>query len=365
VAVGCAVTGAAAALGAALWLAALTWSGRPGPRVSLLAPLDLGAVSESLSVRVLPVSALVAVAVTVVSLAVQVYSAGYLVDHSAGPDTAGPGTAPGSVAPGSAAPGSAAPGSAAPGSAEPVAERVPLRYAPYAATISLFTAAMLVVTHADDLLLMLVGWELMGLCSYLLIGHHSERPSAKKAALQAFLVTKVGDVGFMLAVVALYSATQTTSISAIVAGADTIGARQATTIGLGLVLGVIGKSAQFPLHGWLPDAMEGPTPVSALIHAATMVAAGVVVLVRFGPLLQRSPTTLTVLAVVSSVTMVGAALAAFGADDLKRVLAWSTVSQVAVMLSAVSLGSPAGRAGAIAHLLSHAAFKSLLFLVAG
>ena len=127
----------------------------------------------------------------------------------------------------------------------------------------------------------------------------------------------------------------------------------------------MGKSAQFPFHGWLPDAMEGPTPVSALIHAATMVAAGVVVLARLQALLEAAPVALAALAVVATVTMVGAGLAALVADDIKRALAWSTISQVAIMLGALSLGSDAGRASALAHLLSHAAFKSLLFLAAG
>ncbi len=332
-AVACGIGGATVALVAALALAWGTWSSaRTITAISLLGPVDTGSTTVGLDLRVDAVSGLVAVAVTTVALAVQVYSAGYLRPRPR-PDAAG--------------------------------DPPPTRYAAYAATISLFTAAMLLVVQADDLLLLLIGWEVMGLCSYLLIGHHSERPAARRAALQAFLVTRVGDVGFLLGVVALYSATGTTSISTILRAADSISVPDATVVGLLLLAGVVGKSAQFPLHGWLPDAMEGPTPVSALIHAATMVAAGVVVLARFGPLLERAPAVLATLAVITAVTMVGAALAALAADDIKRVLAWSTVSQVAIMLAALALGSEAGRAGSLAHLLAHAAFKSLLFLAAG
>ncbi len=332
-AVACGVGGATVALVAALALAWGTWSSaRTITAISLLGPVDTGSTTVGLDLRVDAVSGLVAVAVTTVALAVQVYSAGYLRPRP-GPDAAG--------------------------------DPAPTRYPAYAATVSLFTAAMLLVVQADDLLLLLIGWEVMGLCSYLLIGHHSERPAARRAALQAFLVTRVGDVGFLLGIVALYSATGTTSISTILRGTDSISVPTATVVGLLLLAGVVGKSAQFPLHGWLPDAMEGPTPVSALIHAATMVAAGVVVLARFGPLLERAPAVLATLAVITAVTMVGAALAALAADDIKRVLAWSTVSQVAIMLAALALGSDAGRAGSLAHLLAHAAFKSLLFLAAG
>ena len=245
------------------------------------------------------------------------------------------------------------------------ADPAPTRYPAYAATVSLFTAAMLLVVQADDLFLVLVGWEVMGLCSYLLVGHHSERPAARRAAVQAFLVTRVGDVAFVLGIVVLYAATGTSRIGGVIARVDEMGTATATLAALLLIVGVMGKSAQFPLHGWLPDAMEGPTPVSALIHAATMVAAGVVVLARLQALLEAAPIALAALAVVTTMTMVGAAVAALVADDIKRVLAWSTISQVAIMLGALSLGSDAGRASAMAHLLSHAAFKSLLFLAAG
>ena len=325
--------GGTAVAGAAAVLEALgVWGGQGEvASIGLLGPVDTGVAGAplDLSLRADAPSAMVALAVTGVALAVQVYSSGYL---------SGPGT-----------------------------RDAPTRYPAYVATVSLFTSAMLAVVHADDLLLMLIGWEVMGLCSYLLIGHHSERPAARAAALQAFLVTRVGDVGFLLGIVVLWAATGTTSVSEILRQADDgqIGAGTATAAGALLLLGVVGKSAQFPLHGWLPDAMEGPTPVSALIHAATMVAAGVFVLVRFWPVLVEAPMVLAALAVVSSISMVGAALAALVAEDLKRVLAWSTISQIAMMLAGVALGTAAGRDGALAHLMSHAAFKALLFLSAG
>ena len=321
------VGGAAAALVVAVLLTAQTF-GDAGAHARLgLGVVDLGSVTVDLALRADPVSALLALAVTVVALAVQVYSVGYLVPR---PGHDGP-----------------------------------LRYPAYAATVSLFTAAMLTVVASDDLFTMVIGWEVMGVCSYLLIGHHSERPAARRAALQAWLVTRVADVGFLLGIVVLFAIGGTTSVPGLLAAAGDLPAAGLTTAGLLLLAGVVGKSAQFPLFGWLPDAMEGPTPVSALIHAATMVAAGVVVLVRLGPLYDRAPVALATLAVISCVTMILAALAAFVSGDLKRVLAWSTVSQIAVMLAAVSLGSAAGRAGALAHLISHSGFKALLFLVAG
>lgn len=334
-AVACGVGGTLVSLLAALLLARATWDGYPVvTAVPFLGRLDTGVVpgTSALDLRVDALGGLVAVAVTVVALAVQVYSAGYLRRSTDAADDADP---------------------------------APTRYPAYAATVSLFTAAMLLVVQADDLFLVLIGWEVMGLCSYLLIGHHSERPAARRAAVQAFLVTRVADVAFVIGIVVLYAAADTSRIGAVVARLDQIDTGTASLAAVLLVVGVIGKSGQFPLHGWLPDAMEGPTPVSALIHAATMVAAGVVVLARLHALLVAAPVALAALVVVATVTMVGAALAALVADDVKRVLAWSTISQVAIMLGALALGSDAGRASAVAHLLSHAAFKSLLFLAAG
>lgn len=338
-AVGAAVVGALLSWLAALVLVAATWDGFPEVAgIPLLGPVDTGTTSSAarigLDLRVDALGGLVAVAVTTVALAVQVYSAGYLRPGHRSHDADD-------------------------------ADPAPTRYPAYAATVSLFTAAMLVVVQADDLFLLLVGWEVMGLCSYLLIGHHSERPAARRAAVQAFLVTRLGDVAFLLGLVVLYAAAGTSRIGEVLDRVPHMSTGTATLAAVLLVVGVMGKSAQFPLHGWLPDAMEGPTPVSALIHAATMVAAGVVVLARFDVLLLRAPVALGLLAVVAVVTMLGAAVAALVADDVKRVLAWSTVSQVAIMLAALALGTSSGRAAALAHLVAHAAFKSLLFLAAG
>ena len=235
------------------------------------------------------------------------------------------------------------------------------RYASYSAFVSLFTAAMLAVVVADDLLLLVVGWEVMGLCSYLLIGQHWERPDARHAAVKAFLVTKFGDVGFIVGIIVLIGATGTLRLTDAIAAASQ-DPTVATVASLLIFMGVMGKSAQFPLHAWLPDAMAGPAPVSALIHAATMVAAGIYVVARMYPMFLVSPVALAVMAVVACITMLGAALAAFAQDDLKRVLAWSTVSQLAYMIAALAVGS---RDAAVFHMLSHAFFKALLFLGAG
>ncbi len=237
------------------------------------------------------------------------------------------------------------------------------RYSTYAAFVSLFTAAMLLVVVAGDLVSLVIGWEVMGLCSYVLIGQHWGDEVARRAAVKAFLVTKLGDVGFLIGVIVLIAWSHTIVIPDVVAASGVPGVRGVLTAAtLLLFLGVAGKSAQFPLHAWLPDAMAGPSPVSALIHAATMVAAGVYVVARLFPLFVVCPTTLTVMALVACVTMFGAALAALAQADLKRVLAWSTVSQLAYMVAALSVGA---RDAAIFHLLSHAFFKALLFLAAG
>ncbi|WP_433210969.1 NADH-quinone oxidoreductase subunit L [Dactylosporangium sp. CS-047395] len=263
---------------------------------------------------------LVAVAVGVVALCVQVYSVAYLHDDS--------------------------------------------RYAPYAAQVSLFTGAMLLVVVSGDLIALLVGWEVMGICSYLLIGHDRRLPEAPRAAVKAFLVTRVGDIGFLLGIVVLGLHADSFRIADVfaAAGSGAISGGTLTAACVLLLAGVAGKSAQFPLHTWLPDAMAGPTPISALIHAATMVAAGVYVVARLYPLFERAPAALVVLAVMASVTMLLGALSALGQDDIKRVLAWSTVSQLGYMTGALAVGAPSA---ALFHLLTHAAFKALLFLAAG
>ncbi|MFJ8688341.1 NADH-quinone oxidoreductase subunit 5 family protein [Micromonospora wenchangensis] len=319
-AIGLGVTGAAGALLVAVLLLA-----RVGDPVETSTTwIDLGGLRVTLGVRLDGVAALVAVAVAAVALAVQVYSVAYLrrgphddveVDH---------------------------------------------RYPPYAAQISLFTAAMLLVVVSGDLILLLVGWEVMGLCSYLLIAHDRRLPEAPAAAMKAFLVTRVGDVGFLLGIALLGVSAGSFRIADVLAHDHAAGTLTAAC--LLLLAGVAGKSAQFPLHTWLPDAMAGPTPISALIHAATMVAAGVYAVTRLYPLFTRAPVALAVLGVLASVTLLLGAFAATAQDDLKRVLAWSTVSQIGYMTGALAVGAPAA---ALFHLLTHAAFKALLFLAAG
>src|SRR5262249_54447410 len=214
------------------------------------------------------------------------------------------------------------------------------RYPAYAAEVSLFTAAMLVVTLSGDLLALLIGWGVMGLCSDLLVGHYRDLPEAPGAAVKAFLVTRVGDVGFLLGVLWLGVHAGTFRITGILAAVPAMPTGVLTGATLLLTLGVAGKSAQFPLHTWLPDAMAGPTPISALIHAATMVAAGIYLVLRLHPAFAAAPVTLGVLAVVAAVTMVLGGLAALGQDDIKRVLAWSTVSPLAHLLGRAA-GGPA------------------------
>lgn len=234
----------------------------------------------------------------------------------------------------------------------------------YVALVCVFTSAMALVVSADDLFVLLVGWEVMGACSYFLISHHWELGEARAGAVKAFVMTRLGDIGLLFGIFAVGAAAGTYRISGVVdaATAGGISEREATICTLLLLCGVVGKSAQFPLHSWLPDAMPGPTPISALIHAATMVAAGVFLVARLLPLFELAPATMAVLAVIASITMLGSALLALVAVDLKRVLAWSTVSQLGYMFGALALG---GYTAGVLHLLSHGAFKALLFLAAG
>jgi len=235
------------------------------------------------------------------------------------------------------------------------------RYSVYAAEVSLFTAAMLLVVVASNLFELLVGWELMGLCSYLLIGHYWQTEGARDAAVKAFVTTRFGDAAFVVGIIVLGVHAGSFDISRVLAAPGARGG--VLTAGAVLLLGgVVGKSAQFPLHVWLPDAMAGPTPISALIHAATMVAAGIFVVARLYPVFVAAPVSLTVLGIIACVTMLGAALVALAEDDLKRVLAWSTVSQLAYMAAGLAVR---GWTASIYHLLTHAAFKALLFLAAG
>jgi NADH-quinone oxidoreductase subunit L len=236
------------------------------------------------------------------------------------------------------------------------------RYPSYAALVSLFTAAMFLVVYSGDLMVLLVGWEIMGICSYFLVGHYWETEAARSASLKAFLVTKLGDVPFLIGVFALATDAGTFRINGILTAAAHGELAHPTLVALLLLAGVAGKSAQFPLHTWLPDAMAGPTPVSALIHAATMVAAGIYFVARLLPVFTSSAAALAVLAVMAAVTMIGSGLAALAQDDIKRVLAYSTIGQLGYMAGALAVGD---RSAAIFHLLSHGVFKALLFLAAG
>lgn len=236
------------------------------------------------------------------------------------------------------------------------------RYPSYAALVSLFTSAMLLVVYSGDLMVLLVGWEIMGICSYFLVGHYWETPEARAASLKAFLVTKLGDVPFLIGLFALAADTGSFRITKILAAVTNGGLDHPTLIALLLLAGVAGKSAQFPLYTWLPDAMAGPTPVSALIHAATMVAAGIYFVARLLPVFAASGAALTVLAVMAAVTMIGSGLAALAQDDIKRVLAYSTIGQLGYMSGALAV---ADRGAAVFHLISHGAFKAVLFLAAG
>ncbi|NYV76696.1 NADH-quinone oxidoreductase subunit L, partial [Streptomyces sp. UH6] len=318
-----------ASLALAALVAARQGGGDPIDAATELTPT--GSVPIELALHIDGFAALTALLVTLVSACVQIYSTGYL-RHDA-------------------------------------------RYASYAALVSLFTAAMLLVVYTGDLMVLLVGWEVMGICSYFLVGHYWETPEARAASLKAFLVTKAGDVPFLIGLFVLAADAGSFRITEILEAVrntaldpstPTFAAVERidnpTLIALLLLAGVAGKSAQFPLHTWLPDAMAGPTPVSALIHAATMVAAGVYFVARLLPLFQASAAAMLVLAVTAAVTMIGSALAALAQDDVKRVLAWSTIGQLGYMTGALAAGD---RSAAAFHLLTHGAFKALLFLTAG
>ncbi len=275
--------------------------------------IHLGLIMDSLT-------AVMLIVVTVVSLMVQIYSQGYM--HG---DTG---------------------------------------YHRYFAFMSLFSAAMIGLVMSDSLLLAFVFWELVGLGSYLLIGFWFHKPSAANAAKKAFIVTRLGDFGFLAAILALYANTGTFDIAELhelaIAGALT--GTLLTWTAIGIFAGAVGKSAQFPLHTWLPDAMEGPTPVSALIHAATMVAAGVFLVARTFPLFAHSAEALTTVAVIGAFTAIFAASMGLVMTDIKRVLAYSTISQLGYMMLGLGTG---GIAVGIFHLFNHAFFKALLFLGAG
>jgi NADH-quinone oxidoreductase subunit L len=237
-------------------------------------------------------------------------------------------------------------------------------FARYYAYMSLFTASMLGLVMADNLLLIFVFWELVGLCSYLLIGFWYQRPSAARAAIKAFVVTRFGDVGFLVAILFAFAQTTTFNLDGLEDAAATgaLGGAALTWLAVGVFAGAAGKSAQFPIHVWLPDAMEGPTPVSALIHAATMVAAGVFLVARTFPIFEHSETALNLIASLGAVTAFVAATMGLVMTDIKRVVAYSTISQLGFMMLALGVGAPAA---AIFHLFNHAFFKALLFLGSG
>ena len=250
-------------------------------------------------------------------------------------------------------------------------------YARVFANIALFTFSMLMLVMSDNFLQLFVFWEAVGLCSYLLIGHWYERHTARAAATKAFIVNRVGDFGFLLGILLVFAVFGTLQYQPVFAEAagkggvviDVLGAigggweiSAMTLICLLLFIGAVGKSAQVPLHVWLPDAMEGPTPISALIHAATMVTAGVFMVARLAPLYNVSPEAMAVVAIVGGVTMVVGATIALTQNDIKRVVAYSTLSQLGYMMMACGLG---GYVAGIYHLLTHGAFKALLFLGCG
>ena len=232
------------------------------------------------------------------------------------------------------------------------------------AYLNLFVAAMLLLVLANNFLVLYLGWEGVGLASYLLIGFWSYKPSAAAAAKKAFVVNRVGDVGLAIAVMVMFSTVGSLDFDTVFSAAPRMSGGTLNAIGLLLLLGACAKSAQVPLQSWLGDAMEGPTPVSALIHAATMVTAGVYLIVRSGPVFNLAPTAQTAVVIVGAVTLLFGAIIGCAKDDIKKALAASTMSQIGYMVLAAGLG-PAGYAVAILHLLTHGFFKAGLFLGAG
>jgi NADH-quinone oxidoreductase subunit L len=232
------------------------------------------------------------------------------------------------------------------------------------AYLNLFIAAMLLLVLADNYLLLYVGWEGVGLASMLLIGFWGHVPEYATAAKKAFVVNRVGDVGLGLAVMAMFATVGSVGFDRVFAAAGEMKSSTVVTIALLLLLGACGKSAQFPLHVWLPDAMAGPTPASALIHAATMVTAGVYLIARSNPLFSAAPAARTAVMTVGIITVLIGGVIACAQDDIKKVLAYSTVSQIGYMMIGVGLG-PVGYALGIFHLLTHGFFKALMFLGAG
>jgi NADH-quinone oxidoreductase subunit L len=228
--------------------------------------------------------------------------------------------------------------------------------------MNLFMVSMLLLVMGNNYAVLFIGWEGVGLCSYLLIGYYYDKVSAAKAATKAFVVNRIGDAGFLLAIFLVFINFKTLDYTKVFAQVSQLSPEMATAIALCLLVGAVGKSAQLPLHTWLPDAMEGPTPVSALIHAATMVTAGVYMIVRNHAIYDLSPTAMTVVGVIGGSTALFAATIGLVQTDIKRVLAYSTVSQLGYMFLGCGIGA---YTAAIFHLMTHAFFKALLFLSAG
>ena len=297
--------------------------------VRLLDWLSIGGFELSFGLLIDRLTALMACVVTWVSLAVHVYTVGYMRDD--------------------------------PG------------YARFFALIAFFTSAMLLLVMADNFMQLFVGWEAVGLASYLLIGFWFKRPSANFASLKAFLVNRIGDLGLLLGIALIGGAAGSLDYAVVFRSAPGLAAQEITVwpgmswpaLELGCVLlfvGAMGKSAQMPLHIWLPDSMEGPTPISALIHAATMVTAGVFMVARMSPLFEYSPIALSLVLAVGATTALATGLVAIVQQDIKRIVAWSTLSQLGYMMAGIGVSA---YSVAIYHLFTHAFFKALLFLAAG
>ncbi|MDI3269883.1 MAG: NADH-quinone oxidoreductase subunit L [Bacillota bacterium] len=280
--------------------------------------LVVGPYQVEMGLRVGPLEAAMMAMVTFVSLMVEIYSVGYMAQDA--------------------------------------------KWTRFFANVHLFVFGMLVVVMADNFLLFFAGWEIMGLCSYLLIGHWYEDLDNARAASKSFLVTRLGDIGFLIGIFILFAYTGSLNFDVVNEAAVLWPAGGATLVALLIFLGAVGKSAQFPLHVWLPDAMAGPTPVSALIHAATMVAAGVFLVARTYPIFEASGLALWVVALIGAFTAFMAATIATVQADIKKTLAYSTISQLGYMMLSLGLF---GYGAALFHLLAHAFFKALLFLGSG
>jgi NADH-quinone oxidoreductase subunit L len=302
-----------------VWVLADQWGGG-SERLAVFPWLTLGETTISMGMEITRLNALMLLVVSLVSFLVQVYSAGYMRGDS--------------------------------------------RFGVFYAYLSLFTFSMLGLVIAPNLLQLYIFWELVGVCSFLLIGFWYWKPEAKAAAKKAFIVTRVGDIGLFIGIALIFWQVGSFDFREIFAAleAGKVAPEMVTLIALLIFVGAVGKSGQFPLHTWLPDAMEGPTPVSALIHAATMVAAGVYLVARSFPLFAASETAMDVVAYVGAFTALFAATIALVQNDIKRVLAYSTVSQLGYMM--LALGA-AGYVAGVFHLFTHAFFKALLFLAAG